>query len=521
MHRVLLGLALALIVGSVQAQPVVHVAQGSVSGAVEDGVSVYKGIPFAAPPVGPLRWRAPQPAANWDGVRTATAFGPVCPQAKLPLLMRMMPHVTMQESEDCLTINVWSPKAEQSVKLPVMVWIYGGAFRSGGSANPLFDGTDLAHHGVVVVTFNYRLGWLGFLDTPALAAESPDAPIGNYGLLDQIAALKWVRDNIAAFGGDAANVTIFGESAGGMSVDDLMVSPLAHGLFAKAISESGLGLFPANTASQAQAAGAQFAAKEQSDAATAQGLAKLRSLPVRDIIDAETDTPVASMSPAVDGKVLPDQPSVLFAQDKGAPVPFIAGSNSDEATLMQWIGMSPAEQLKLAGDALPMVRKVYAAEGPLSDDQLGREMFDDGVFAAGAQGLAGLAAKAGQPAYVYYFGYVADAFRAKVQGVGHGAELPYIFGLRGFAQEPWMKVVIEKATPKDLGIVAMMQSYWTNFAKTGNPNGGTLPAWQPTSLAQPDTLVVNDTTATTKDFRHPQIALAYGAWSKRTGLPLQ
>jgi para-nitrobenzyl esterase len=227
------------------AQPQASIAQGALSGTSEGTISEFKGIPFAAPPVGALRWRAPQPASGWQGTRDASAFGPICPQPNLP------GRLVLPQSEDCLSLNVWTPNSAPGAKLPVMVWIYGGSFVSGGSAFPIYDGVELAQHGVVVVTLNYRLGWLGFFNHPALAAANPGES-GNFGLLDQIAALQWVQKNIAAFGGDPANVTIFGESAGGMSVNDLTVSPAARGLFAKAISESGLGLWTIGTAAKAR-----------------------------------------------------------------------------------------------------------------------------------------------------------------------------------------------------------------------------------------------------------------------------
>ncbi len=234
MRIVALAAAFAFLAGSALADPQVKIEQGALSGAVDGGISVFRDIPFAAPPVGDLRWRSPQPAPAWTGTRDATLFGPVCPQA-LRTDGKPVPE-KHTENEDCLTANVWTPNT--GGKLPVMVWIYGGSFRQGGSAFSIYDGMELAQHGVVVVTFNYRLGWLGFLDMPSLAAEHSGEPHGNYGLMDQVAALKWVQKNIASFGGDPSNVTIFGESAGGMSVNDLMVSPLARGLFDKAISES-------------------------------------------------------------------------------------------------------------------------------------------------------------------------------------------------------------------------------------------------------------------------------------------
>ncbi len=494
------------------AQPAVKIAQGALSGASEGAISEFKGIPFAAPPVGPLRWRAPQPALAWHGTRDASAFGPICPQIPLP------GSVQLPQSEDCLTLNVWTPAATRGAKLPVMVWIYGGSFTRGGSALPVYDGVELAQHGVVVVTLNYRLGWLGFFDLPALAGETAGGPTGNFGLLDQIAALAWVQKNIAAFGGDPANVTVFGESAGGMSVNDLMVSPLARGLFAKAISESGLGLTEIGTAAQAQKTAQDFAARENAGGGAT--LATMRALGVADILADQAKLPAGSNTqPFVDGTVLPDQPATLFAGGKIAEVPYIAGSNSDEATLMPAIHMTDDDMLKPLGDQAAAVRKIYEADGKLTDDQFARQIFGDALFASGAQGFASFDVKFGEPAYVYQFAYVYDAQRAFVSGVGHGGEVPYVFGLTGVSQIPAYALAAKLASAKDKGTVAMMQGYWTNFAKTGDPNGAGLPRWAPTSPSVPQTLLVNDDPKTVAGFRKAQLAIVYAAWTKRTGNP--
>ena len=514
MRRLALAVALACLTAlPAWAQPQAGIAQGVLSGVSEGTTRAFKGIPFAAPPVGALRWRAPQPASGWSGVRDASAFGPICPQINLPGRLQL------PQSEDCLTLNVWTPNNAPGTKLPVMVWIYGGSFVFGGSAFPIYDGVELAQHGVVVVTLNYRLGWLGTFNHPALAAANAGEPKGNFGLLDQIAALAWVRKNIAAFGGDPANVTIFGESAGGMSVNDLVVSPLAHGLFAKAISESGLGLWTIGTSAQAQQNAVTFAALESADGASPDALAKLRTLSTEQILADQKKLSVQS-SPYVDGTVLPDQPTALFAQGKVAHVAYLAGSNSDEATLMSAIHMTNDDMLKPFGDALPIVRKAYEADGKLSDDQFARQVFADGLFASGAQGLAAFEAKLGEPAYVYHFDYVFDALRLFTSGVGHGGEIPYIFGFTGISMDPNFASKMKFATDKDKSIAAMMEGYWTNFAKTGNPNGAGLPQWDSSNVAAPETLVVNDQTKTVAGFRKPQLTFIYAGWTKRTGLSL-
>lgn len=500
--------------------PLVTIAQGELAGAIDDDIATFKGIPYAAPPVANLRWRAPQPAAAWSGVRDASQFGAICPQSKRSFFANLMPHLKLQESEDCLSVNVWTPALKPRGKFPVMVWIYGGSFRNGSSASPIYDGVELAQHGVVVVSFNYRLGWLGFFDLPALAVENPAEPVGNYGLLDQIAALNWVKANIAAFGGDPDNVTIFGESAGGMSVNDLMASPLARGLFQKAISESGLGMIAMPTAQAAEETAMAFAARAHAGGDARSQLASLRALSVSDILDDESSAGVGAASPMVDGRVVPDQVDRIFAQGQMAHVPYLAGSNSDEATLMGELRMTPDTMLAPLGDKVALVRKVYEQDGgQLSDDALGRALFGDALFASGAQGFADFVTRTGPPAYVYQFAYVADAQRFFASGVGHGGELPYVFGIRGLAREPGMKTAVRMATQKDLGVLAMIQDYWTNFAKTGNPNFDGLPVWRATSASKPATLVVDDSTHTVDGFRANELGLTYSVWSKRTGLP--
>ena len=512
MRRFALAVTLACLTAlPAWAQPQATIAQGALSGTTEGATTVFKGIPFAAPPVGALRWRAPQPAPGWNGVRDASAFGPICPQPNLS------GRLVLPQSEDCLTLNVWTPNGAPGAKLPVMVWIYGGSFVTGGSAFPIYDGVELAQRGVVVVTLNYRLGWLGFFNHPALAAAGPG--VGNFGLLDQVAALQWVQKNIASFGGDPANVTIFGESAGGMSVNDLVVSPAARGLFAKAISESGLGLWTIGTSAQAQQNAVTFAALESSDGASADALAKLRTLSADQIL-ADQKKLSNQSAPFVDGAVLPDQPTALFAQGKVAHVPYLAGSNSDEATLMSAIHMTNDDMLKPFGDALPTVRKVYEADGKLSDDQFARQVFADALFASGAQGLAAFETKLGEPSYVYHFDYVFDALRLFSSGVGHGGEIPYVFGFTGLSNDPNFASKMKYATDKDRSIAAMMEGYWTNFARTGNPNGAGLPDWGASSAAAPETLVVNDETKSVAGYRKPQLTIIYAGWSKRTGLSL-
>lgn len=496
------------------------ISQGALAGTQDGMISIFKNIPYAAPPVGPLRWRAPQPAPSWQGTRAADQYGASCPQQKRAFLARMM-MPSIPQSEDCLTLNVWTPNTAPGAKLPVMVWIYGGAFVEGSAAFPFYDGAQLAKHGVVVVTLNYRLGWLGFFNHPALAAESPNESHGNYGLMDQIAALEWVKNNIASFGGDPSNVTIFGESAGGVSVNALMTSPRARGLFAKAISESGLGLNATRTGQSAQTDALSFAERQHARGDDAEILAKLRALDVDVILDDQKDLPNVNMTgPLVDGTIVPQDISTAFARGEIAKVPYMAGSNSNEASLMPLFHTTPDKFPAVLGDKLPIVRKIYEQNGALSDDAFGRQFFADAVFASGAQAFADFDAKLGFPSYVYHFAYVAEAQRNDSPGVNHGGEIVYVFGIDGLRNVPFLSSLTRNVTANDLAIVAQTQSYWTNFARTGDPNGLGLPQWSPTTAAMPRTLVVgNDGTKTVDGFHKNELAIVYLSWTQRTGIP--
>jgi para-nitrobenzyl esterase len=488
--------------------PTAQTAQGALAGDVEDGIAVFRGIPFAASPVGELRWRAPKPFLSWTGTRQARDFGAICPQPKTTRT------AALKQSEDCLTLNVWAP---QGTKLPVMVWIYGGSFRTGGSAMHIYDGTDLAKHGVIVVSFNYRLGVLGFLDVSGLGKNIPGEPAANFGLLDQIAALKWVHDNIAAFGGDPDNVTIFGESAGAMSVNELMVSPAARGLFAKAISESGLGLLATKTKADAQATSRAFAARHNASGSAT--LDTLRALsPTAIVADEGRNGAGRDVGPEVDGQIIPEQVPDLFAKGEFAKVPYLTGWNSNEASLMPSLGDTTGSVLAQLGEHAAQIRAIYEKNGKLSDDDFAAQLFDDDVFGIGAQGLAGFVAAGGQPSYVYHFAYVAENFRGRFKGVDHAAEIPYVFGTRGLDLPFYVTALIGTITPNDDKIIAQMQSYWTNFAKTGNPNAMGLTEW-PTFQPDHTTLVVdNNGLGARADFRKDELTIGFMGWSKRSGL---
>ena len=480
--------------------PEVGIAAGRLAGARANGVAVFKGIPYAAPPVGPLRWRAPQSGPSWNGVRDAASFGPVCPQHATEGLVA---RADLPQSEDCLTLNVWTPDLHPAAGLPVMVWIHGGGFDQGGSSVPRYDGGALAQHGIVVVTFNYRLGRLGFFALPALAAEHPGEPFANYGLLDQIAALQWVRDNIAAFGGDPAEVTIFGESAGGVSVDALMASPAARGLFARAISESGA-VFGTAELADAERSAAAFA--QRLGAGGDDALAKLRSASVDSILAAQGD----ENGPVVDGTLLREDIAVAFAEGHIARVPYLTGTNSDEGSLLR--GQTADFLTAPLGDRLPSVRARYEEGGKISDAEFDRLLFNDYFFAATSRLLAGFVARAGGAAYVYRFQFLPAILRMRhAPGVMHGGEMAFVFGFGPLGAF---------APPQDLAVRDMVQAYWTNFAKTGDPNGAGLPEWPRFEGAAPATLVIDDTTRAVPDFRKRETDVPLEMWAQRNRLPL-
>jgi para-nitrobenzyl esterase len=430
------------------AAPVIKVAQGEVQGAAADGVAVFKGLPFAAPPVGDLRWRAPQPPTKWPGVRQGNAFSSSCAQA-----------------EDCLYLNVYEPTAAKNgAKLPVMVWIHGGAFIFGsGSA---YDGSQFARQGVIVVTVNYRLGRAGWFAHPALTAENPQGLLGNYGLMDQIAALEWVKVNIKQFGGDPNNVTIFGESAGAISINYLMLAQQAKGLFAKALSESGFGRLPARPISAVEQSGAAFAEKlgvHGTDAAAAKAL---RSLTWTELTGSAA--PIGStdqLLPMADGKMIKGSAADGFAQGSEAHVPYLLGGNSDEASLTRR-GLNAADRLTAIQQHREAFLAAYDPDHTGDADRIIARWVTDTSISEPDRDLARLHAQHGNPTFVYHFSYTPAAQRATMFGLPHGGELPYVFDT-------------PRATPFDdegKAIAAAANKYWAQFAKTGDPDsaGGAL-----------------------------------------------
>jgi para-nitrobenzyl esterase len=489
MRRYLTLLALLLAVAlsgfAFAANETIKVDGGLISGAAVDGVRSFKGIPFAAPPVGELRWKAPQPVVSWDGVRKCEAFGPECPQA--PYTAGSLFYSPPQkQSEDCLYLNVWTA-AKASDKRPVMVWIHGGALTRGSGATRTYDGTAFARKGVVLVTVNYRLGPLGYLAHPELTAESPQRASGNYGVLDQIAALKWVQKNIASFGGDPKNVTIFGESAGSWSVNVLVGSPLARGLFHRAIGQSG-GTFGPMTylkedkgrLTAAEKVGAAFA-----KAAGADSIKALRAIPAEKIIDVFTNDAEGKKfrtSPNVDGWVLPDEIRNIFAQGKQNDVPVIVGSNANEMTSLT----VPATVPKTLEDYHKRVETLYG-EATRDFDALYPVKSAEDVAAAYLGSLrdvtftlpmrtwARMTATGRSKAYLYLFSHAPPNPNSKYLGAYHAGEIAYVF-----TNLNPQNALLQEADHK---LAETMSSYWLNFARTGDPNGKGLPKWAPYKIS--------------------------------------
>ncbi|MDB5434561.1 MAG: carboxylesterase [Phenylobacterium sp.] len=444
----------------------VRIDAGRLRGRPEGDILVFRGVPYAAPPVGPLRWRAPQPVTPWAGVRPALEFGFDCFHVEDPgdPLAGTRPH-----SEDCLTLNIWSPAKPSAASLPVLVWIHGGGFTNGASSATTYDGAAFARRGLVVVTINYRLGRFGFFAHQALTREAGGERVGNFGLMDQLAALEWVRRNIAAFGGDPGSVTIMGESAGGWSVNMLMTSPPARGLFHRAVAESAggrVGTFGKSLVSwqKAQEIGETFAAHLGIAGGDASAMAALRALPpealqVAPFFIAPRET---YSGPMVDGWLVPKDPGAAFAEGAVAPAPYLVGCNSREVDDMAEARPMAAALLKDAGPVAAALAKAYgsadAAEGGLMGDI---------VFVEPARYSARCAAERERapPVYLYRFGYVPQAHAAQLRGAAHTTEVPFVFDKTGSVDE------------RDLAVGRMMNGYWANFVRSGDPNGPGLARW--------------------------------------------
>ena len=493
----------------------------------------FLGIPYAAPPVGFLRWKPPAPPLKWTGTRDATHFGSRCMQ---PSLYDDMFFRDPGMSEDCLTLNVWTPGSLQgnwkAGKLPVMVWIYGGGFVTGSTSEPRQDGAHLASKGVIVVSFNYREGIFGFFTHPELLTESPQHAAGNYGLLDAVAALQWVHNNISAFGGDPANVTVFGESAGSFAVSSLMASPLAHGLFQHAIGESG-GAFGGPPTGGLRYQPAEVRAQKDADFARtelhAESLVQLRALPADQLLTAEKDG--SGFGPDVDGYFLPQSPSAIFAAGRQNDVPLLAGWNHDEGgngkatTITPTGGSSAGAAAPSSGDLAHLqavARKDFASHPsdfleafPATTDAEAltrlQQYATDRFIAYGTWAWLEAQTNTGtSPVYRYRLDLVPppDPARPGRYGVFHSDDIEYVFGnldsRKGIA---WR--------PEDYAMSEQIMGYWTSFARTGSPNGPGLPDWPAyTAASGSKTMYLNQPLHADKDDLRDQFLFLQAAWSR-------
>ncbi|MEA1675028.1 carboxylesterase/lipase family protein [Nitrospirillum sp. BR 11163] len=473
------------------AAPVVQVEQGRVSGVVTGDVAAFKGIPFAAPPVGSLRWRPPQPAAAWAGVRSGAEYGADCMQKPLP---GDAAPLGVAPAEDCLYLNVWAPAdtVKPGAKRPVMVWIYGGGFVNGGSSPAVYDGSNFARDGVVLVSFNYRVGRFGFFAHPALSAEAGQGPTGNFGYLDQLAALQWVKRNIAAFGGDPDNVTVFGESAGGISVHMLLTSPLAKGLFNRGIIQSGAGrdrilptppLRAEGDAPSGEKAGVAYAAQHGISDTGAAGLAALRALPADTVVDglnmATMNTPTYS-GPMVDGAVVRRSSAVAaYAAGEGADVPVMVGATGADGF---FFGGSLDDVLAPFGADKDKALALFDPDGSRDVKLIGHRVAGAFMFIEPARETARLLSAHKSPVYLFRYSYVAESMRKEWWGTPHATEIPFVFDT--------VKARYGDAlTVADAAAAKAAHAYWVAFAKTGKPEPQGLPAWTPFKAGQDERLM--------------------------------
>ncbi|MDT5120900.1 MAG: para-nitrobenzyl esterase [Acidobacteriota bacterium] len=483
LEKGMFGLTLLFAAG-VLATAQVRIDAGLIEGttSADSHIRIFKGIPFAAPPVGDLRWQAPRAVAPWTGVRKATEFGARCMQGRIFQDMVFRDEM----SEDCLSLNVWTPATSGKERLPVMVWIYGGGFQAGSASEPRQDGENLAKKGVVVVSFNYRLGVFGFLSHPELTKEAGAS--GNYGLLDQVAALEWVKKNIAAFGGDPRKVTIFGESAGSFSVSALMASPLAQGLFQRAIGESGAfftardGTLVAKPLAESELAGVKFV-----EGMGAKAIADLRAKSADEVLQAALKGQAFRFAPNIDGRMLPRDVYSIYAEGKQAHVPLLAGWNADEARAgvvlakdKPTVSSFSAQARTRFGESADTLLKLYAAnsdaEALESAAALASDLF---IGYATWKWIEMQSQTGGSTVFRYSFDKAPPvapdlkingvAVTAREIGARHAGEIEYVFGTLSSLKVPLQ--------PEDWKLSDEIMTYWTNFAKTGNPNGASLPRW--------------------------------------------
>ncbi len=465
--------------------PVVKTNAGLISGTINNDIIIFKGIPFAAPPVGELRWKAPQPVIPWNDVRKCDSFSASPMQASpVPFSMWSEEFLIRKEpiSEDCLYLNVWTSSTASTKKLPVLVWIYGGGFVSGGTNVPIYDGEAMAKKGIVFVSINYRVGIFGFFAHPDLTKESPNNASGNYGLLDQIAALNWVQKNIAAFGGDADNVTIAGQSAGSMSINCLVASPIAKGLFNKAIAESG-----ASVAGKSNQLNLKQAEEEDVKA-----IASLKANSIEDLrkLSASALMKIQIMSrPIIDGYVLPESVASIFASNKENKVALLTGWNENEGLVFG--------QIKNAAEFKKQMNQEYGNDAvtalqyyPATNDSIASasqyNLSRDIIFGVQNYTWANIESEHGNKVYVYHFTRKVPATGEYVKyGAFHTGEVPYAYDNLKFVNRPWQDA--------DYTLAEVMSTYWANFVKRGDPNGNNLPEWKSYNIKEKQVMMLDTT----------------------------
>jgi len=486
---------MALLLGSIchaaQTAPAVRIEQGTLAGTGQGHVDAFLGIPYAAPPVGHNRWRAPQVAPRWQGIRPAKRFAASCwqhlsPGGIGPWTPEYLPQGRV--SEDCLYLNIWTPAPGVRHRLPVLIWVPGGGFVSGSGSAAVYNGASLAAQGIVVVTINYRVGLFGFFVTPALAREAArdHEPPGNYGLQDMIAALQWVHRNIAAFGGDPDDITLGGQSAGAMSVHDLIVSPLATGLFRRAIAQSGLpDTEPAPSLAEAAKAGEAFARTKG-----AASLAALRALTPQELTGGPEPRQGPLLLPIVDGVLLPAPPETLLIPGAFADVPLLAGIDADESSafstpLVASLGQAAwkADLDETFGALAPRFAGLYPSANDSERAGSLRQLHRDLGLAALYSFSRSWDAHARSPVYGYLFDHLEPGPEASRWGIFHSSELSYVFGTLGAARG-------RHFTAADFALSKRLMRYWLDFVKTGDPNGAGLPSWPALGAQDPKVMVL-------------------------------
>lgn len=487
------------------ANPVVNTTNGAVEGREKENINSFKGIPYAAPPTGSLRWAPPTPPEPWKEPLIADDFGHACPQPE------RLAEMFGTHSEDCLTLNIWAPK--NAKKAPVMVWIHGGAFILGKSSTPWCDGSHFAENGIVLVSINYRLGHLGFFHHPELAQSAGDQPLGNYGLMDQIAALEWVRDNISRFGGNPNQVTIFGGSAGGGSVLYLMIAERAMGLFHQAIVQSCGYTMHRHRYLDKDLPQLESLASIGKKVASSLGVSgdnqieQLRTIPADEIIRRSNAFAVkGGFGPVIDGKLLKEPIYQAFLAGRAASMPLMIGANSYEASLMKAVGLSTEEVMLLLGQDRQTVGALYEDDANGDKTRMAELIFGDAAFVAPARAIARIQSTHA-PTYLYHFDFVRERAKKESKGANHGAVVPMVFdALDALPMSP------AAFTNSDRQVAETMHAYWVNFGKVGNPNANRLPEWPRYSETSDELLLIDNEKIEAKaKFRQTQLDAIFQA----------